>query len=124
MADKGRSWETLGAVKVVAAAGTPVRLTTSNIRVNVIWIQPMRTLSALGTAPVDNTGAIYLINHAGAAGTPAAKGATSSNIVAVFRSGENALGPRQHEYQVNGMNLSDFWLDADIAGDGALISYA
>lgn len=124
MADLGRSWQPLGAVKVVTTAGTPVQLTTANIRVNQIWIQPMKSLSAAGTPPVDNAGFIYLINHAGASGSPTAKGAASTNIVAAIGTGQNTVGLPAHVYEVRGMNLSDFWLDADNSLDGALISYA
>ena len=105
----------LGAIKTVTA-GTPSSLATGETKATKIWIQPMRSLSAAGTAPVPNTGTIYLMNSS------TAKAIGSINVFASIGSLDNTilLESRQRE----GWDLSKIYMDADNTGDGALISYA
>ena len=103
-------------LKTVTTAGTPVQVSTTNIRCSQITIQPLRGLGASTVAPTQNSGYIYLMNSS------TAKGAASTNIVAALASGADAVMLRAE--QINGFNLADFYLDADTSGDGAIISYA
>lgn len=97
---------------VVAAAGTPVQLTTQQLgtRVQRVRIQ----------AEHDNTGRIYVglagmvvatgVNVLGVVGIPAASGE-----IPAFDIGAAGLP--------TGVSLSDLWLDASVSGDGAYVCW-
>ena len=101
----------------VAAAATPVQLTTNaGIYCNIISVQPIKAGGVAGTAPTENVGAVYLMRG------DVDKGTALTSCVLLLRSGDAAFSIKAPTQL--GFRLSDFWLDADNSGDGALISYA
>lgn len=114
MAQVANSINTLGII--TATAGTPTQLSSSVIKCNRIWIQPLKAFGASGDVDTNNSGMVYILN------TLTAKGASSANVIARLAPEENAImleAPVQY-----GFDLSAFWLDTQITADGALISYA
>ena len=102
-------------VKVVAAAGIPVQLTTGDTFCDEVFFQPMKSLSAAGTPPVDNVEPIYILNSS------TAKGASSTNVLFALLPGQPGQSLRSRTPL--GLNLKNIYLDADTSADGALVSY-
>lgn len=104
-------------LKTVTTHGDPVQLTTdTSINCNVISVQPIKAGGATNVAPTENVGVIYLMRG------DVAKGTALTSCVLLLRPTDTAYtikAPKQL-----GFSLSDFWLDSDEDGDGALISYA
>ena len=100
----------------VTTHGTRVRLSTTAYNCNGISIQPYRAVGASGVAPTSNTGNIYLMKG------NVVKGATGAHIVAVIESDTPMFTLRAEA--MLGYTVSDFYLDADNDGDGAVVSYA
>jgi hypothetical protein len=104
-------------LKTVATSGTPVQLTTdTGIFCNVISVQPIKAGGAQGVAPTPNSGYVYLMRG------NTAKGTALTGCVLM-------LDQEQPSFSIKaptqlGFRLSDFYLDADVSGDGALIAYA
>ena len=98
----------------VTTHGTPVRLTSAATKCSQISIQPYRTLGASGTPPTDNTGTIYLMKGNNA------KGANGANVLYVIEKGTPIFTIRSTV--TCGLDASDYYLDSDTDGDGALVS--
>lgn len=92
--------------KVVASAGTPVRLSSAPLTVASVRLQP---LSAPG---VENVGNVYI-------GTQNMNKTTGAGVYAI-------LSPEQVEgFQFLGyVDLGQLWIDADNNGDGCLAGYS
>jgi len=103
-------------VIVVASAGTPQVLSATKLECNRVTFQPMRSLSVAGTAPVDNSGHVYILNSS------AAKGASSTNVLLVLAIGQPAT--TLPSFAPNGIDLNRLYVDADNSSDGVLVSYA
>lgn len=107
------SMHSLG-LKTVVAAGTPVQLAAAaGTKVNSINIQPVKS----GGPYVANVGPIYV----GLAGMNKATLAGVIYILSPTQVGAT-VEPRSYNLPYQD-DLSNYWLDADNPGDGALISY-
>lgn len=102
--------QSLGLVRV-AAPGTPVHVSAASLLCDHVNIQPQKSL---GPA-VDNVGAIYV----GLAGMN--KG-TGVGVLYVLKPGVPAVTNATKTKGALTDNASNYWIDADNAGDGALCS--
>lgn len=104
-------------VVTVAVAGTPVQVITSHKSAQSVLIQAMP----------NNTGRIVI----GSANTVRANGAgtnPSGPVLAIIGAptGNTATPPSANGGNPSapaGFNLQQFWLDASVSGEGAIVSY-
>lgn len=97
----------------VSLAGTPVQLKSTSQICDSVNIEPVKSLGPY----VDNVGKIYI-------GTSAAMNKTTgAGVLYVLAPGQPAATVRQPGRIPFLDDVSNYWMDADTSGDGALISY-
>ena len=112
-------WVVLGKISV-AAAGTPVQITAS-AQYQAMTEMDTRFLSCqavLFQAWKDNGGLLYV----GKVGMNKSTGALVAATLAIPSTASIASYGASNHLSPAGINLSEFYLDADIAADGALVS--
>jgi len=100
------------AVVTVTAAGTQIQLSTTSLLVAKIRVQPVKANTGrigVGIATID------MVTVAGLIADLAAPGAGATGVSEAVEIESHLSG--------NPLDLSDYWLDATVSGEKALVTY-